>query len=298
MLSCICRFHTLYYTQFLYIHTYTHIIILILYYAHYSTIQYTPTALRQKSGGSFWGGGGPDLEPTDLKIIECYLEESKGYNNMLCIDSILYTLSNMSICWFKESYIHNTISVSTISTPDLTSTLSTSSMSVTHNLPYILLAHILDDKGQNYYSHNNEQGQNYDHLQYKIPILQKLLYILDIYNDTYNTALHIYKQQYLCDEIETEVTWVFDNISLLLADNIYNYNKHIILTQYIIDTELKHKLHELKKSTYLASVNSVAYITSDILQITINLLGRNIDLKKLITQRYDTCANLLCEYYI
>ena len=205
---------------------------------------------------------------------------------MLCIDSILYTLSNMSICWYKESYIHNTISSSTSPPSDLTSTLSTSSMSVIHSLPYILLTHILDDKGQNYDSPNNHQGgQNYDHLQYKIPILQKLLYILDIYNDTYNTALHIYKQQYLCDEIEIEVTWVFDHISLLLADNIYNYNKHVILTQYIIDTELKHKLHELKKSTYLASVNSVAYITSDILQITINLLGRNIDLKKLITQR-------------
>ena len=210
---------------------------------------------------------------------------------MLCIDTILYTLTNMSICWYKESYIYNTISISISSisaspSSDLNSTLSTSSMSVIHSLPYILLTHILDEKGQNYDSHNNEQsGQNYDHLSYKIPILEKLLYILDIYNDTYNTAIHIYKQQYFCNEIETEVTWVFDHISLLLADNIYNYNKHIILTQYIIDTELKHKLHELKKSTYLASTNSVAYITSDILQHTITLCGRNIDLKKLITQR-------------
>uniref|UniRef100_A0A3Q3WJ56 Uncharacterized protein n=1 Tax=Mola mola TaxID=94237 RepID=A0A3Q3WJ56_MOLML len=92
-----------------------------------------------------------------------------------------------------------------------------------------------------------------DHiLETKEPsMMEYVLYPLDLYNDSGYYALTKFKKQFLYDEIEAEVNLCFDQFVYKLADQIFAYYKAMTLLK----------------------------------QRHVQLLGRSIDLNRLITQR-------------
>uniref|UniRef100_A0A7M4FX09 Cytoplasmic FMR1-interacting protein n=1 Tax=Crocodylus porosus TaxID=8502 RepID=A0A7M4FX09_CROPO len=113
------------------------------------------------------------------------------------------------------------------------------------SMPWILTDHILETK--------------------EASMMEYVLYSLDLYNDSAHYALTKFKKQFLYDEIEAEVNLCFDQFVYKLADQIFLY---------------------FFKFVYF-DCNIAG--SSDLIQFWglffLQLLGRSIDLNRLITQR-------------
>ncbi|CAB1314481.1 unnamed protein product [Coregonus sp. 'balchen'] len=94
----------------------------------------------------------------------------------------------------------------------------------------------------------------------QFPIEMYVLYPLDLYNDSGYYALTKFKKQFLYDEIEAEVNLCFDQFVYKLADQIFAYYKAMS------GSVLLDKRFRAECKNY-------------------GLLGRSIDLNRLITQR-------------
>uniref|UniRef100_H3B436 Cytoplasmic FMR1-interacting protein n=1 Tax=Latimeria chalumnae TaxID=7897 RepID=H3B436_LATCH len=126
------------------------------------------------------------------------------------------------------------------------------------SMPWILTDHILETKEPS--------------------MMEYVLYPLDLYNDSGYYALTKFKKQFLYDEIEAEVNLCFDQFVYKLADQIFAYYK-AMAGRFLID------VNELPNSdtvTISPNTNTFKMISSN---VYIELLGRSIDLNRLITQR-------------
>lgn len=58
-------------------------------------------------------------------------------------------------------------------------------------------------------------------------ILRYVLYPLDLYNDSAQYALTVFKKQFLYDEVEAEVNLCFDQFVYKLSEQVYAYYKQL-----------------------------------------------------------------------
>jgi len=129
------------------------------------------------------------------------------------------------------------------------------------SLPWILTDHILKTKDPS--------------------MMECVLYPLDLYNDAANYALTKFSKQFLYDEVEAEVNLCFDQFVYKLSEQIFAYYKHLaasILLDKRFRSEAQH--HNIKFSWPQA--NRYETLMS---QRHLQLLGRTIDLNRLIAQR-------------
>ena len=211
---------------------------------------YDEKSLGRKKQGFF---GRSDLEKDDITILEKFYYDSYYYPYMLNYNGTLRSVSDLCDIWYREFFLELTRCIQ---------------FPIEMSLPWILAEHVITHTGT-------------------IPIMDSMLYILDIYNDAAYRSLYVLKQQFLYDEIEAEANLVIDQFIYLISEEIYSYYKNYAASS-VLD-----KLYKLTHEHILRGIQTTKTQSLDInpqrfgvlmQQRHIQLLGRSIDLNYLIGQ--------------
>uniref|UniRef100_A0A7M4FX05 Cytoplasmic FMR1-interacting protein n=1 Tax=Crocodylus porosus TaxID=8502 RepID=A0A7M4FX05_CROPO len=183
-----------------------------------------------------------------LHVANKFLRQSYIYPPLLNFGETLQQCCDLSQLWFREFFLELTMG-RRIQFP------------IEMSMPWILTDHILETK--------------------EASMMEYVLYSLDLYNDSAHYALTKFKKQFLYDEIEAEVNLCFDQFVYKLADQIFAYYK-IIAGGLLLDKRLRSECKNQGASIHLPSSNRYETLLK---QRHVQLLGRSIDLNRLITQR-------------
>jgi len=204
-----------------------------------------------------------DLEAEDIAELEKFYRNSYFFPYLLGSRETLCSLHNLHDLWCREYFL------------DLCNVVQ---FPIDLSIPWMLIDHAYS-KCNDALNGSDEYDSNADY----IPLLEKIFYVLDVYNDSCNYALYQSKTQYLFNELEAECGLVVDQIVYLLSDLIYTYYRHLSASE-LLDLSYKNELEELKGFAYLR-VDIGKRFNVILSQRNIQLLGRTIDLNYLITQQ-------------
>lgn len=109
-----------------------------------------------------------------------------------------------------------------------------------------------------------------------------VLYPLDLYNDSALYALTIFRKQFLYDEVEAEVNLCFDQFVYKLSEQIFAHYKQLAAS---ILLDKRFRVECITLGAYLLPYPRANRYETLLKQRHVQLLGRSIDLNKLITQR-------------
>jgi len=198
-----------------------------------------------KSSGLF---GRKDLEKEDIAYLQDFFHESYSFPYLSNYSGTLRACSDLGDLWYREFYLELTQCVQ---------------FPIELSLPWILTEHVIVNQ------------------TYTSPMVENILYTLDVYNDAAHRALYVLNQQFLYDEIEAEVNLVFDQLVFLISDEMFSHFKNTAASS-LLDKEYRQKLEGMKGVKYLSTQPRRYEIPMS--QRHIQLLGRSIDLNFLIGQ--------------
>ena len=240
---------------------------------------------QKKFKTGFLSGGKADLEKTDIDVLETFFVDIFHFPYLLNYSHTIRACSDLGDLWYREWYL------------DITKQVQ---FPIEASFPWILSEHII-------------KNQNND-----VPLVEKMIFILDLYNDAANRALFVLNQQvslwqqrsptscthgrghrtttappatppnastrpppqFLYDEIEAEVNLVFDQLIFLISDEMYKYYKNKAAVS-LLHSSLKQSMNKYGAKKF--AVHKRRYEVP-ISQRHIQLLGRTIDLNFLIGQ--------------
>lgn len=202
----------------------------------------------------------PLVEPSFLEKLDNFHKESFFFSHLLNFSLTLPECCDLSQLWYREFFLELTMGQH-IQFP------------IEMSMPWILTDHILETKEPS--------------------MMEFVLYPLDLYSDSAQYALTKFKKKFLYDEIEAELNLCFDQFVVKLSDQIFVYFKQLAAFQ-ILDQEFITSLPENLKSK-LKHPNAVRY-EGLLKQRHIQLLGRSIDLNRLIRQRIGTSIQSSIEF--
>ncbi|KAM6446315.1 cytoplasmic FMR1-interacting protein 1 isoform 3-T3 [Liasis olivaceus] len=188
------------------------------------------------------------LEGPTILDIEKFHRESFFYTHLINFSETLQQCCDLSQLWFREFFLELTMG-RRIQFP------------IEMSMPWILTDHILETK--------------------EASMMEYVLYSLDLYNDSAHYALTKFKKQFLYDEIEAEVNLCFDQFVYKLADQIFAYYK-VMAGSLLLDKRLRSECKNQGATIPLLTSNRYETLLK---QRHVQLLGRSIDLNRLITQR-------------
>lgn len=191
-----------------------------------------------------------EMESADVKLFEKFLSKSYFFPSLLSFNYSIKVLCDLGELWYRETFLELTRCVQ---------------FPIEMSIPWILTEHILSGKDT----------------AVDVPMIENILFTLDLYNDAAQKSLYEYNLQYLYDEVEAEANLVLDQVIVLLSDDIYAYYKSVAAT-LSIEKALKHKLEELKGSPHL-TVSTRRY-ELPALQRHTSILGRYVNFNYLIGQ--------------
>ncbi|KAF2986433.1 hypothetical protein EK904_003697 [Melospiza melodia maxima] len=183
-----------------------------------------------------------------LHVTHKFLRQSYIYPPLLNFGETLQQCCDLSQLWFREFFLELTMG-RRIQFP------------IEMSMPWILTDHILETK--------------------EASMMEYVLYSLDLYNDSAHYALTKFKKQFLYDEIEAEVNLCFDQFVYKLADQIFAYYK-AMAGSLLLDKRLRSECKNQGATIQLLQSNRYETLLK---QRHVQLLGRSIDLNRLITQR-------------
>merc|ERR1712223_2364587 len=189
-----------------------------------------------------------EIDSKMLAEIEEFHKISFNWNYLLNFSKSLQECCDLSQLWYREFYLEMTMG-KRIQFP------------IEMSMPWILTDHILTTKDSSY--------------------MECVLYPLDLYNDSAHYALTVFKKQFLYDEIEAEVNLCFDQFVYKLSEQIYAYYKHLA-GSIMLDKRFRQECQNL--DTFINTPPPNRYVTL-LRQRHVQLLGRSIDLNRLICQR-------------
>ena len=189
-----------------------------------------------------------DIDGAMLMKIDEFHKNSFFWNYLLNFSKSLQDCCDLSQLWYREFYLEMTMG-KRIQFP------------IEMSMPWILTDHILATKDSSY--------------------MECVLYPLDLYNDSAFYALTVFKKQFLYDEVEAEVNLCFDQFVYKLSEQVYAYYKHLA-GSILLDKRFRQECQAL--GTYITSPPPNRYETL-LKQRHVQLLGRSIDLNRLICQR-------------
>ncbi|KAK7888761.1 hypothetical protein WMY93_024321 [Mugilogobius chulae] len=201
------------------------------------------------------------LEGPTILDIEKFHRESFFYTHLLNFSETLQQCCDLSQLWFREFFLELTMG-RRIQFP------------IEMSMPWILTDHILETK--------------------EASMMEYVLYPLDLYNDSAHYALTKFKKQFLYDEIEAEVNLCFDQFVYKLADQIFAYYK-ILAGSLLLDKRLRADCKSQGANIPWPSSNRYETLLK---QKHVQLLGRSIDLNRLITQRVSAALHKSMELAI
>uniref|UniRef100_A0A452R6R7 Cytoplasmic FMR1-interacting protein n=1 Tax=Ursus americanus TaxID=9643 RepID=A0A452R6R7_URSAM len=183
-----------------------------------------------------------------LHVVNAFLRQSYTYPPLLTFGETLQQCCDLSQLWFREFFLELTMG-RRIQFP------------IEMSMPWILTDHILETK--------------------EASMMEYVLYSLDLYNDSAHYALTRFNKQFLYDEIEAEVNLCFDQFVYKLADQIFAYYK-VMAGSLLLDKRLRSECKNQGATIHLPPSNRYETLLK---QRHVQLLGRSIDLNRLITQR-------------
>jgi len=210
--------------------------------------------------------GDKDFSTNDVKALEAFYNRSHFFQYLLNYSSMISKITDLGDLWYREFYL------------ELSKRLQ---FPIDMSLPWILTNHVLESR--------------------KTSLMEYVLYPLDLYNDAANRALTSLKQQFLYAEVEAEVNLCFDQLLFKLSDHIFQYYK-VRASSIALDKNYREKLELIQ--TYQAQINMGRYqvpksrLDSIMHQRHFLLLGRSIDVNKLISQRINSYLRQNIDYAI
>uniref|UniRef100_A0A673WG49 Cytoplasmic FMR1 interacting protein 2 n=1 Tax=Salmo trutta TaxID=8032 RepID=A0A673WG49_SALTR len=188
------------------------------------------------------------LDGPIVLAIEDFHKHSFFFTHLLNFSEALQHCCDLSQLWFREFFLELTMG-RRIQFP------------IEMSMPWILTDHILETKEPS--------------------MMEYVLYPLDLYNDSGYYALTKFKKQFLYDEIEAEVNLCFDQFVYKLADQIFAYYK-AMSGSVLLDKRFR---AECKNYGVIIPYPPSNRYETLLKQRHVQLLGRSIDLNRLITQR-------------
>merc|ERR1719489_725945 len=202
-----------------------------------------------------------EIDAASILKIEEFHRTSFNWSYLLNFSKSLQECCDLSQLWYREFYLEMMMG-KRIQFP------------IEMSMPWILTDHILQTKDSSY--------------------MECVLYPLDLYNDSAYYALTVFRKQFLYDEIEAEVNLCFDQFVYKLSEQIYAYYKHLAGT---ITLDKRFRAECQNQDIFISSPPPNRYVTL-LRQRHVQLLGRSIDLNRLISQRINNNLQKSLDYAI
>lgn len=188
------------------------------------------------------------IDSSSFLAIENFLKESFYWKYLLNFSQTLSECCDLSQLWYREFYLEMTMG-RRIQFP------------IEMSLPSILVDHILKTKDP--------------------AMMECILNPLDLYNDSAHCALTKFCKQFLYDEVEAEVNLCFDQFIYKLSEQIFAYYKHLA-GSILLDKRFRSEAAVMNIKFTWPQANRYSTLMK---QRHLQLLGRTIDLNRLIAQR-------------
>ncbi|XP_033631530.1 cytoplasmic FMR1-interacting protein 1-like isoform X1 [Asterias rubens] len=192
-----------------------------------------------------------ELDGSSLEAIDDFHKRSFFYKHLLNFSETLQQCCDLSQLWYREFFLEMTMG-DRIQFP------------IDMSMPWILTDHILETKDP--------------------AMMEYILYPLDLYSDSAQYALTRFKKQFLYDEIEAEVNLCFDQLVYKLSDQIFAHYK-ALAASILLDKRFRTECEIYGIGIAYPPANRYETLLR---QRHLQLLGRSIDLNRLITQRIST----------
>ncbi|XP_026473678.1 cytoplasmic FMR1-interacting protein-like [Ctenocephalides felis] len=213
-----------------------------------------------------------DIDGGCLVQIDQFHKNSFYWNYLLSFSESLQKCCDLSQLWYREFYLEMTmgrkIQKCTVrhqhneECSDLITMEKRIQFPIEMSMPWILTDHVLRTKEPS--------------------VMESVLYPLDLYNDSALYALTVFRKQFLYDEVEAEVNLCFDQFVYKLSEQVFAHYKQLAAS-ILLDKRYRAECTALG-SCILAFPKANRYETL-LRQRHVQLLGRSVDLNKLITQR-------------
>lgn len=214
-----------------------------------------------------------DIDGTCLVQIDQFHKTSFHWNYLLNFSETLQKCCDLSQLWYREFYLEMTMGrkvnhckvlhVHNEECNDLITMEKRIQFPIEMSMPWILTDHILRTKEPS--------------------MMEFVLYPLDLYNDSAHYALTVFRKQFLYDEVEAEVNLCFDQFVYKLSEQIFAHYKQLA-GSILLDKRFRVECEVLGFNFHQNYPRNNRYETL-LKQRHVQLLGRSIDLNKLITQR-------------
>ncbi|KAG4093054.1 cytoplasmic FMR1-interacting [Neocallimastix lanati (nom. inval.)] len=202
-----------------------------------------------------------NFKKKDFPDVQQYMEKHFFFEYMLDLEDTINECTDLSGLWYKEFYLELSKQIQ---------------FPVEMSLPWILCSHIISSGAYN--------------------LTEYILYPLDIYNDAAQYALYKLRSKYLYDEIEAEVNLCFQHFMFYLCQKIFTHFKihgtTLIMGNGLLKKANKTASHLLKDYLQLDHYDSI------LRQKSFMLLGRNIDISKIISENMANYMKNSLDYII
>ncbi|VDM07312.1 unnamed protein product [Wuchereria bancrofti] len=192
-----------------------------------------------------------DIESKYVERLANFLRISFHWPALLAFSETLSECCELSQLWFREFYLEMTMG-RRIQFP------------IDMSMPWILTDYILISQDP--------------------ALIESIFYQLDLYNDAAHYALKKFKKQFLYDEVEAEVNLCFDQFVFKMSDAVFTYYKQLA-SNMLLDKRFKADCQAL--GITIRAPPHCRYETL-LCQRHVQLLGRSIDLNRLVSQRINT----------
>ncbi|XP_074651924.1 cytoplasmic FMR1-interacting protein 2-like isoform X2 [Tubulanus polymorphus] len=189
-----------------------------------------------------------DIDFQNLVTIDNFHRNSFFWSYLLNFSEVLQSCCDLSQLWYREFFLEMTMG-KRIQFP------------IEMSMPWILTDHILETREPS--------------------MMEYILYPLDLYNDSANYALTVFRKQFLFDEVEAEVNLCFDQFVYKLSDQLFAYYKHLA-GSIMLDKRFRVECMHYGTKINFPPANKYEALLK---QRHVQLLGRSIDLNRLISQR-------------
>ncbi|KAL3880811.1 hypothetical protein ACJMK2_033018 [Sinanodonta woodiana] len=189
-----------------------------------------------------------DIDYQHFITMDNFHKNSFFWDYLLNFNESLFNCCDLSQLWYREFFLEMTMG-RRIQFP------------IEMSMPWILTDHILEKKEPS--------------------MMEYILYPLDLYNDSGHYALTKFRQQFLYDEVEAEVNLCFDQFVYKLSDQVFAYYKHLTAS-IMLDKRFRAECANAGVNISYPVANRYETLLK---QRHVKILGRSIDLNRLIGQR-------------
>ncbi|KAI1717201.1 cytoplasmic fragile-X interacting family domain-containing protein [Ditylenchus destructor] len=200
---------------------------------------------KSSNGNRIWR---KDIDKKHLDKMRAFLQASRFWPALLHLSTSLEQCADLCQLWFREFYLEMTMG-KRIQFP------------IDMSIPWILIDHVLSTQDP--------------------ALMECILLLFDLYNDAANFALKRFRKQFLYDEVEAEVNLCFDQFIYKFSESVFTHFKQLAACM-LLDKGFK---ADCTRMGITIRTPPAARFEVLLKQRHLQLLGRSIDLNRLITQR-------------